>query len=83
MDKLRKGMSLKKSEVRIVHCGQEGFFRCRFPHFLVRKQRFFEVNGVSARTRRLGVEPVQTYCGQGGGVSFSRFCADVLYGRHL
>jgi len=25
-----------------------------------------------------GVEPVQTFCGQGGGINFSRFCADVL-----
>jgi len=33
---------------------------------------------VSARTR--GVEPVRTFCGQGGGVKFIRFSADVFYG---
>jgi len=27
------------------------------------------------------VEPVRTFYGQGGGVNFSRFCADVYYGR--
>jgi len=41
---------------------------------------FFEVYGVSARTRR--IEPVRTFYGQGG-VKLSRFCADVLYGRPL
>jgi len=40
---------------------------------------FFEIYGVSARTR--GVEPVQTFCGQGEGVNFSLFCADVFYER--
>jgi len=30
-----------------------------------------------------GVEPVWTFCGHRGGVNFSRFCADVFYGRHL
>jgi len=30
-----------------------------------------------------GVEPVRTVCGQGGGVIFLRFCADVFYGRPL
>jgi len=45
----------------------------------MQKSRFFEICGVSARTRR--VEPVWTFCGQGG--QFSRFCADVLYGRPL
>jgi len=42
---------------------------------------FFEIYGMSARARE--VEPVQTFFGQGGGVNFSRFCADVLYGRPL
>jgi len=36
---------------------------------------FLEIYDVSARTR--GVEPVRTR------VNFSRFCADVLYGRSL
>jgi len=43
---------------------------------------FFEIYGVSARTRGLN------QCGyfgdkEGGGVNFSRFCADVFYGQHL
>jgi len=41
---------------------------------------FFEITGVSARTRGKGVEPVRT---KGEGVNFSRFCADVFYGRPL
>jgi len=28
-------------------------------------------------------EPLKTICGKGGGVNFSRFYADVLYGRPL
>jgi len=39
---------------------------------------FFEIYNVCAWTR--GVEPVRTFCGQGGGVNFSQFCADVFYG---
>jgi len=30
--------------------------------------RFFEIYGVSARTRREGVEPMRAFFGQGGGV---------------
>jgi len=41
---------------------------------------FFEIYGVTARTR--GVEAVQTLCGQGE-VNLSRFCADVLHGWPL
>jgi len=38
------------------------------------------IYGVSARTREKGVEQ----CEQGAkGVNFSRFCADVFYGRPL
>jgi len=44
---------------------------------------FFEIYGVSARIRSEGVESVRIICGQGGGVNFSRFCADVLYGLPL
>jgi len=43
---------------------------------------FFEIYDVPAQTRR--VEPVRTFCGQGGEeVNFSRFCADVFHGRPL
>jgi len=51
-----------------------GLFRCGRPHFLAQNIGFFEIYGVSARTR--GVEP-------GGGVNFSRICTDVFYGRPL
>jgi len=43
---------------------------------------FFEIYSVSARTRE--VELVRIFCRQKEeGVTFSRFCADVCYGRHL
>jgi len=32
---------------------------------------------------RSWVEPVRIFCEQRGGVNFSRFCADVFYGRSL
>jgi len=46
---------------------------------------FFKIYGVSARTREEGFEAVRTFFGQGGreGVNFSRFCADIFYGRPL
>jgi len=48
--------------------------------FGAKNSGFFEIYGVPARTR--GVEPVRTFFGQGGeGFNFSRFCADVFYGR--
>jgi len=43
---------------------------------------FFEIYGVSARTRGRVVEPVRRFFGQGG-VNFSRFCADFFYGRPI
>jgi len=46
--------------------------------------RFFEIYDVFTQTKGRGIEPVQTFCGQGGEVvNFSRFCADILYGRPL
>jgi len=54
-------------------CGQGGVLHTRTYVLLgVKDLRFFEIYGVSARTR--GVESVQT---SGGG----QFCADVFYGR--
>jgi len=53
------------------------FFSCGRPHFLCKKLRIFEIYGVSARTRGLN------QCRQGVGVNFSRFGADVFYGRPL
>jgi len=43
---------------------------------------FFKIYGESSRTGR-GFEPVRTFFGQGGGVNFLGFCADVFYGRPL
>jgi len=44
---------------------------------------FFEIYGVSARIRGERVSQSGDFFGQGGGVHFSRFCADVFYGRSL
>jgi len=33
--------------------------------------------------QRRGVEPLQTFFGQGGGGHFLRFCADVFFGRPI
>jgi len=53
-----------------------------FALFGAKNIKFFEIYSVSARQRGEGVEPVRTFYGQGGsGVNFSRFFADVLYGR--
>jgi len=51
--------------------------------FLRKNFGFFEIHGVSARTRRGGgVKPVRTFFGQEGReINFSRFGADVFYGR--
>jgi len=49
---------------------------------------FFEIYGVSTRTRREGVESVRTFCGQGGGGSIFRdfvwtsFMGGLLMVRH-
>jgi len=46
-----------------------GLFRCVRPHFLAQKNfGFFEIYGVSTRTREEEVEPVQTFSGQGGSI---------------
>jgi len=66
--------------------GQEGSSYMNSAHFSAKNIGFFEIYGVSARTRGWGVEPVRTFFGQGGrrsNVNFLRFCADVLYGRPL
>jgi len=47
--------------------------------FGTRNFRFFEIYDVSNR-QGIGVEPVPTFCEQGGGVNFSRFFEDVSYG---
>jgi len=47
--------------------------------FGAKTSRFFEIYGVSARTREGGWASVD----KGGGDHFSQICADVLYGRLL
>jgi len=41
----------------------------------------FEINGLSALTRGEGFSQSGHFVDKGGGVNFSRFCADVFYGR--
>jgi len=55
--------------------GGEEFFRCGRLHFLVQKLRIFRnLRCVRICTDNGGeVKPVWTFCGQGGGVNFSRF----------
>jgi len=66
-----KGPSIKTSAVReegvqCIHFAdkrKEGLFRCRPQFFAQKTSEFFEIYGVSTRTR--GVEPVRTFFGQG------------------
>jgi len=44
---------------------------------------FFEIYGVSARKREKKSKISADILWTRGGVNFSRFCADVLYGRPL
>jgi len=67
------GACIKKSAVRgrgFVQCEQEerGFQMRTSTLFVVKNFGFFEIYGVSARTR--GVEPVRTFYGQGEGGQF-------------
>jgi len=52
----------------VVQCGERGFFRCTI--WCKKTLGFFTIYGVSALIK-------------GEGVNFSRFCADVFYGRSL
>jgi len=82
----RKGLSIKDVRGRI-------FFQCehfadkevlqmrKSTNFGAKNIGFFEIYRVSARTRRKGIKPVRIICRQGCGVTFSQFCAGVLYGR--
>jgi len=62
-----------------MFCGQERFFRCGRLHFLVQKNfGFFEIYGVSTRTKR--VEPVQNFVDKGGrGQLFAILCRRPLW----
>jgi len=70
--------------VRTFFGKRGGFFRCGHPHFLAQKPSVFSKFLVCVHGQVEGVEPVRIFYGQmGKGVKFSRFCADVLYGRLL
>jgi len=80
-----KGLSINdvrnQEEEGFVHYeqGAKGFFSADVRTFWFKIFGFFEIYSVSARTRRVGVEPVRTFCRQGGrGLNFSRFCVDVF-----
>jgi len=67
--------------VRIFR-GQGGSSDANVRTFWRKNIGFVEIYGVSARDK--GVEPVLTFCVQGGGRgNFSRFCVDVFYGQPL
>jgi len=81
------GPSIKDVRTQgVVQCGQggRGFHQIRTSALFDAKNfRFFEFMVCPHRQGRKGVEPVRTFCEQGRRVNFSRFCADVLYGRSL
>jgi len=65
-------------------CRQGGFFRCGRSHFLAQNVGFFEIYRLSAWTRgEDGWASADILRTRGEGVNFSRFCADVFYGRPL
>jgi len=45
--------------------------------------KFFEIYGVSAQPRERAVKQCRHFADKGKGVNFSRFFADVVYGRPL
>jgi len=62
------------------------FFKCERPHFLVQKTLDFAKFMVCPQSAwKKGEELIQcgNFADKGVGVNFSRFCADVLYGRPL
>jgi len=68
------------SSADILQTRRRGF-RCGRPQFFLRI--FRNLWCVSSDKGRRRVEPVRTFSRQGGGVNFSRFCVDLLYGRPL
>jgi len=60
---------------------QGRFFRCGHLHFLEQKTSDFKFVVCPHGQREKGVEPVRTYADKR--VNFSRFFADIFYGRPL
>jgi len=85
LQKKNNGLSIKdvRSQERFVQYGilrTGGFFRCGRPHFLVKNTSDFSKFMVCPHgQRRRGVEQCGHFANKGG--RFSRFCADVIYGR--
>jgi len=52
------------------------FFKCGRPHFLAQKTSDF-LKFMMCLHGQGGFELLLTFCEQGGGVSFTRFCADI------
>jgi len=85
---LFRGCPLKTStDRRVVQCGhfadkeEGGFFRCRRPHFLMQTTLNFSKFTVVRMDKEGEGEPVRNFSDKGKEVKFSRFCADVFYGR--
>jgi len=65
----------------ILRTKGEGFIQMRTSALFGAKNiGFFEIYGVSARTRKEGVEPVRTFFGKGeGGQFFAILCVRLLW----
>jgi len=62
---------------------QTSVLQMRTSYFLVQKLRIFPNLWYVRLDKEEGIESVWTFCGQGEGANFSRFCVDVFYGQHL
>jgi len=80
----RRPQSGRREFVQCRHFAEKGCFRCGCPHFFMQKTWDISKFMVCPHGQEgKGVEPVLTFCGQGRGVNFFRFYADVFYGRPL
>jgi len=88
---VNKGLFIKdirsQGEGGFVQCGHfsdKGILQMRTSALFGAKYfGYFEIYGMSARTRENEVEPVRIFCDQVKGVNLLRFCADAFYGRPL
>jgi len=81
-------LSLKVSVVReslfstVILRTRGGVFRCERPHFLVQKTSNFSKFMMCSHEQ--GARECEHFVDKGeSGVNFSKFCADVFYGRPL